>query len=218
MTTPPTSVEETASFDHDPETQEEWLDEPQELPRRPRRKLLSPIPAVLLVVLLIAGAFFAGDQVQKGQSSSSSSGGLPAGVVALRGSGANALKGARTGSSGGGGGLLGGGGGFPGGGGFSGQLTTGEVSYVSGNTLYVTSGEGNTVKVRAPAGTTVSKTVSTSVHSIHPGDTVVVRGSQSGSGGVTASSITVSSGGSKTAGSSPSGSSGTGGAQLFGSG
>jgi hypothetical protein len=218
MTTPPTSVEETASFDYDPETQEEWLDEPQELPRRPRRKLLAPIPAVLLVLLLIAGAFFAGVQVQKGQSSSSSSGGLPAGLAALRGGGANALNSARAGSSGAGGGVFGGGGGFPGGGGFAGQLTTGEVSYVSGNTLYVTSGEGNTVKVSAPAGTTVSKTVSTSVHSIHPGDTVIVRGSQSGSGRVTASSITVSSGGSKTAGSSSSGSSGTGGAQLFGSG
>ena len=69
------------------------------------------------------------------------------------------------------------GGGFPGAGGLSGGLTTGEVSYVSGSTLYVNSGE-NTVKVSAPAGTKVSKTVSTSVHSIHPGDTVVVRGSQ----------------------------------------
>ena len=85
-----------------------------------------------------------------------------------------------TGSRGSGGGFAGfaGAGGF--GGGAAGGLTTGEVSYLSGNTLYVTTAEGNTVKVTAPAGTTVSKTVSTDVKSIHPGDTVLVRGSQSG--------------------------------------
>lgn len=220
MTTPPTSVEATAALDYDPETQEEWLDEPQELPRRPRRKLFSPIPTVLLVVALIAGAFFAGVQVQKGQSSSSSSGGLPAGLAALRGSGAGtgAFGSARTSSGGGAGFFGGGGGGFPGGGGLAGGLTTGEVSYVSGSTLYVTSGEGNTVKVSAPKGTKVSKTVSTNVHSIHPGDTVIVRGSQSGSGAVTASAITVSSAGSATGTGSSSGSSGGGSQQLFGSG
>ena len=221
MTTPPTSVEETAALDYDADMEEEWLEEPEEPPRRPRRKLLAPIPAVLLVVLLVATGFFAGVEVQKGQGSSSSSGGLPAGLAALRDSGAGtgASGSART-SSGGVAGLFGGGGGgFPGGGGLAGGLTTGEVSYVSRSTLYVTSGEGNTVKVSAPKGTKVSKTVSTNVHSIHPGDTVIVRGSQSGSGGVTASSITVSSAGSATGTGSSSGSSGGGGSQqLFGSG
>jgi len=92
------------------------------------------------------------------------------------------------------------------------------VSYVSGNTLYVVTGEGNTVKVSAPAGTKVSKTVSTTVHSIHPGDTVVVQGSQSG-GSVKASSITVGSGGSSSSAGSSTGSSSAGGSQqLFGSG
>lgn len=220
MTTPPTSVGETAALVHDAETQEEWLEGPEELPRRHRRKLLAPIPAVLLAVLLVAAGFFAGVEVQKGQGSSSSSGGLPAGLTALRGSGAGtgASRGAGT-SSGGGAGLLGGGGGgFPGGGGLAGGLTTGEVSYVSGSTLYVTSAEGNTVKVSAPKGTKVSKTVSTNVHSIHPGESVIVRGSQSGSGGVTASSITVGSAGSATGTGSSSGSSGGGSQQLFGSG
>lgn len=224
MTTQDTSVDEEAQFAHGHEPEEEWLEEPDELPRRPRRKLPAPIPVALLLVLLVAGAFFAGVQIEKGQSSSSTSSGFPAGLAALRGSGAEtgASRSARTSSGGGAGPVGSGGGGFPGGGGFAGGLTTGEVSYVSGSTLYVTSAEGNTVKVGAPKGTKVSKTVSTNVHSIHPGDTVIVRGSQSGSGGVTASSITVSSAGSATGTGSPSGSSGGGGGggsqQLFGSG
>ena len=45
----------------------------------------------------------------------------------------------------------------------------------------------------------MSKTVSTSVHSIHPGDTVIVRGSQGGNGSITASSISISSAGSAPA-------------------
>lgn len=214
MTTSP------AALDHDAEMGEEWLEEPEQLPRRPRRKLLAPIPAVLLVVLLVAAGFLAGVEVQKGQGSSSSGGGLPAGLAALgSGAGTGASGSART-SPGGGAGLLGGGGGgFPGGGGLAGGLTAGEVAYVSGSTLYVTSADGSTVKVSAPKGTRVSKTVSTNVHSIHPGDTVIVRGSQRGSGGVTASSITVSSAGSATGTGSSSGSSGAGGSQqLFGSG
>jgi hypothetical protein len=168
------------------------------------------------VVLLVAGAFFAGVQIEKGQSSSSTSSGLPAGLAALRNAGSGSSGGA--GAQSGAGAALPGGGSFPGAGGLSGGLTAGEVSYVSGSTLYVNSGE-STVKVSAPAGTKVSKTVSTNVHSIHPGDTVVVRGSQSRNGSVTASSISISSAGSSTGTGSSNGSSGAGTTpQLFGSG
>lgn len=216
MTTQDPSVDEEAQLDYGHEAEEGWLEEPDELARRPRRKLLAPVPVALLVVLLVAGAFFAGVQIEKGQSSSSTSSGLPAGLAALRnaGSGSSSSAGAQSGA----GAALPGGGSFPGGGGLSGGLTAGEVSYVSGSTLYVNSGE-STVKVSAPAGTKVSKTVSTNVHSIHPGDTVVVRGSQSRNGSVTASSISISSAGSSTGTSSSNGSSGAGATQqLFGSG
>jgi hypothetical protein len=217
MTTRDTPIEEEAQLDYDQEPEDDWLEEPEEPPRRPRRKLLAPVPAALLVVLLIAGAFFAGVEVEKGQSSTPMSSGFPAGLAALRGAGGGSSSSTRT-TSGGGGGAFAGGGGFPGASGLSGGLTTGEVSYVSGNTLYVNSGE-NTVKVSAPTGTKVSKTVSTSVHSIHPGDTVIVRGSQSGKGSVTASSISISSAGSGSGTSSSGGSSSTGASQqLFGSG
>lgn len=221
MTRKDTSVEETATLDYDVDAEEEWLQEPDELPRRPRRKLLAPVPVVLLAVLVLAGGFLAGVEVEKGQTSSGSSGGsFAAGLAALR----NARG---AGSASGGGGATRsffGAGGLPGGGGFGGSVTRGEVSYVNGNTLYVTSGEGNTVKVSAPTGTRVSKTVSTSLHSIHPGDTVAVAGSQASNGSVTAGSISITSSGSGTGTGSSSGSatgsSSAGGAapQLFGSG
>jgi hypothetical protein len=216
MTTEDTHADEDVQLD-EYEQDDEWLEEPEELPRRPRRKLLSPVPVALLVVLLVAGGFFAGVQVEKGQSSSSSGSGFPAGLAALRGAATGSSGSARTGSSASSG--LPGGSGFPGAGGASGGFTTGEVSYVSGDTLYVTSGEGSTVKVSAPSGTQVSKTVSSSVHSVHPGDTVIVRGSKSSNGSVTASSISISSSGSGTGGGSSTGSSGAGATpQLFGSG
>ncbi|HWX75516.1 MAG TPA: hypothetical protein VNZ05_09425 [Solirubrobacteraceae bacterium] len=216
MTRRDRSLEETATLGYDVETEEEWLDEGEELPHRRRRKLFAPVPVALMGAVLLAGGFLAGVEVEKGQSKSSSAGGGFAGLAALRGGGS------RTGSGGGrgsGASFPGAGGGFPGGSGFAGGLTRGEVSYVSGSTLYVTSGEGNTVKVSARAGTRVSKTVSTSLHSIHPGDAVTVTGSQGKNGSVTASSISVSSSGSSAGSSSSSGSGGAGaGLQLFGSG
>jgi hypothetical protein len=193
MTGPDTPVDEDVQFAYAEESEHDWLDEHDELPRRPRRKLLSPVPVTLFVVLLLIGAFLAGVEVQKGQGSSSAAGGgLASTFAALR-----AARGGATGTSGaarGSGAAAGGfptGGGLPGGGG----VTTGEVSYVTGSTLYVVSGE-STVKVHAPDGTKVSKTVSTDVHGIHPGDTVVVRGSKGTNGSVTASSISIGSAGS----------------------
>lgn len=207
---------ETDALDYD--TEEVWLEEPEELPRRPRRKLLgvggNPVAVTLLVVLLLACAFLAGVEVEKGQTSSGTGAGLPAGLSALRSrlaaGGTSSSSSSATGSSGGrfrggaGGFPAAAGGGFPGAGGLAGGgVTIGEVSFASGDTLYVTSGEGNTVKVTVPAGTNVSKTITTNLHSVHPGETVIVRGSQNKNGSVSASSITVS----------PSGGSGAG---LFG--
>jgi hypothetical protein len=217
MTIEDTSVEDTATLDYDVDTEEDRLDEPEEFPRRRRRKLLAPVPVALLAALLLAGGFLAGVEVEKGQAKSTASAGDSAGFAALRGgAGSSANAGGGRASSGS---FPGGGAGFPGGAGFAGNLTRGEVSYVSGNTLYVTSGEGSTVKVNARTGTRVSKTVSASLHSIHPGDTVTVAGSQGKNGSVTASSISLGARGSSVPTSSSRGSSGAGEApQLFGSG
>ncbi len=195
--------DQTTLTDERREDEEDWVEEPSELPRRPRRRPLgvggNPIPLALLAVLLIACGFIGGVLVEKGQSSSSSTGGgaggLAARFAALR-SGASAT-GARSRSAGAGAG------GFPGAAGAG--RTSGEVSYLSGNTMYVTDAEGNTVKVVTSAGTTVTKTVRSRVKSIHPGETVTILGAAGKNGIVNAETISV-------------GSTGGGLAALFGAG
>jgi len=212
-----TELEYEPEVDYEPDEQEsEWLDDESELPRRPRRRLLTPIPLALLAVLLIACGFIGGVLVQKGQGGTASpsggaSGGFPSGLVALRGAvpGTGAPGGA---SAAGGSGAKGGAGAFPaiGGAGSGGGVTTGEVAYVRGSTLYVTDSQGNTVKVSAAAGSKVTRTVSTKASSIHPGATVVVLGSKAKNGSISASSISVSSAASGSAASAGTSSSSAG--------
>jgi hypothetical protein len=166
-------------------------DEYEELPPRPRRRLFTPIPIALLGVLLLACGFIGGVLVEKGQTSSSSSSGaagLASRFAALRGGGTGA-----TGSSGGAGSSSGDG--FAGRFGGAGGATIGEVSYISGDTLYVTNAEGNTVKITTSPAATITKTVKANLHGIHPGETVVVRGTKGRNGAVSAESISVSAAG-----------------------
>jgi hypothetical protein len=208
------AVRATAAAAYEPlEERDEWPEEqPRELPRRPRRRLLgagaNPIPLALLGVLLIAGGFIAGVLVEKGQSNSSSpstgGAGLAARLAALRGAAGagSTATGAGASSTGSGASSTGGGadgGGFAGrfgglgGAGAAGGATIGEVAYISGNTLYVTNTEGNTVKVTTSPGASITKTVKAEVHGIHPGEMVVVRGTKGSNGAVTAESISVGS-------------------------
>ena len=183
------------------EQHEHWLEEPAEpeLPRRPRRRLLTPIPLALTGLLLIACGFIGGVLVEKGQNSSSSSSGAAGfasrfaslrsaggGSSASAGGSGTSAGGTGTGSSGRAASLFGAGG--------AGGLgaTVGQVAYVSGSTLYVTNTEGNTVKVKTSDASTVSKTIKSDVKGIHPGETVIVTGSASANGAVKAESIRVS--------------------------
>jgi hypothetical protein len=220
---------ETLAYEPIEDEQDQWAEEPDELelPARPRRRLLTPIPLALLGVLLIAAGFIAGVYVEKGETSSSSStnntaAGLASRFAALRGgtstSGTPSSKtsaGAATG-------------GFPGVGTGASRPTSGTVAYLAGNTLYVTNSEGNTVKVNTSAATSVTKTVKTKVKGIYPGEAVTVIGATGSNGTVSAESISVGSSGSGLAAllggsgasssSSGSKSSGSGSAALFGSG
>jgi hypothetical protein len=181
---PPTAAYEPA------EDEDEWLEEPVELPRRPRRRALTPVPLALMGVLLIACGFIGGVLVEKGQTSSSSASagtasGLASRLGALRGSGsATAASGA---SASAGGPFAGRAGGAAGAGG----ATAGQVAYISGNTLYLTTAEGNTVKVTSSPATSVTKTVKASVSGIHPGETVTATGATGANGAITAESIRV---------------------------
>ncbi len=212
------------------------LEEPEELPRRPRRRLLgaggNPIALALFGALLIACGFIGGVLVEKGETSSGSATGSVASPAsrfrALRGGTSGAGTSANAGAAGG----------SPGSSSGFTRPTAGTVAYLAGSTLYVTNSEGNTVKVTTSPGTTVSKTVKASLKGIHPGETVTVTGETGPGGALSAEAISVGSsagggllalfgGGSSAGGSSGRGSgsgpgasgSGSGGASpLFGSG
>jgi hypothetical protein len=176
--------------------QDEWLEDPgSELPPRPRRRLLSPIPLALTGVLLIACGFIGGVLIEKGETSSSSSTGGAAGLAsrfaALRGGAAGTSSTAtRSGTAA----ASFGGAGGAGSTGFT-RPTAGTVAYLDGSTLYVTNSEGNTVKVTTSAATSVTKTVKSSVDGIHPGETVTITGATGSGGAVSAESISVGSSG-----------------------
>jgi hypothetical protein len=213
--TAPTQAKETAVLqgragetvhepiaDDEPFAEDEWAREPDELPPRPRRHLLAPVPVTLLSVLLLACGFIGGVLVEKGQNTSttgSATAGLASRLAALRGGVGGATAAGTTGAGASGGAAAAGGGGFAGRfGGLAGAsargATIGEVSYIDGHTLYVSTSEGNTVKVNTSAASAITKTVPTDVHGIHPGETVIVRGAKGSGGAISAESISVSTG------------------------
>lgn len=198
--------------------QDEWLEQPEELPRRPRHRLLGAganrVAVALIAVLMIACGFIGGVLVEKGQTSSSSSAagasGLASRFAALRGGATGSTGAAATGathssSTGAAGSFFGAGG--------ANRPTAGTVAYLDGKTLYVTNSEGTTIKVTTSAATTVNKTVTSSVKGIHPGETVTITGASGSNGAISAESISVGSSGSGLAalfGGSKSGAAGAG--------
>jgi hypothetical protein len=149
-----------------------------------RRKRLPMLTLVLIVLAAAAAAFIGGIEANKhwGKSSTSSSGIPSAAAAAFAGRGFPGATSSRAG-----------GGGFPGFG--SANATTGTVTLIKGTTLYVTNAAGNTVLVKTSARSRVSKSVSGSVKTIHPGDSVTVTGSQNKDGSVSARQVTVGGGG-----------------------
>ncbi|MET0602401.1 MAG: hypothetical protein ABW167_10460 [Baekduia sp.] len=168
-----TTVYDEPDYDYEP-----LSDDP--LPVRPRRKLLTPVSGGLLAIVLVAGGFISGVQVQKHQGDDTRSNGLPAAFAARLGQG---------GGAGGGGQAPGTAGAARSGSGSSGA-TAGTVANIKGSTLYITSADGTTVKVKTNDNSKVTRNASGSVANVHPGDTVVIQGSTASSGTVTASRIT----------------------------
>jgi hypothetical protein len=158
----------------------------EELPPRPRNRLLAPLPLALIAVLIAATGFLGGVLVQKG-SEGSSSAGLPAGLPSFLSEGGGAGSGSE-----GSGGLPAG---FPGS--SSGAAVSGTVSSVNGHTIYVKDSGGATVAVRVEDGSKVSRDSNVGVKKIRPGDSVVVQGAKHGST-VKASSIAATESGVET--------------------
>jgi hypothetical protein len=161
--------------------EEDWEPAPEEraLPPRRRRRLVTPASAVLAAVLIGALGFIGGVEVQKGQadSSTATTTGGPAAARAGLGGAAGA----------------GGGGGFAGPGGARGNATVGTVANKHGSTLYVKDSDGTTIRVKTTSHSKINRTASASAGAIHPGDTVVVQGTKSSSGTITATQINATS-------------------------
>jgi hypothetical protein len=155
-----------------------------ELPRRSRRKLATPLTAALAAVLLAALGFAGGVRVQKSSATPSPAGG--AGFTRPPGGGGGFGGGGFGGGAGGGAA----GGGAAGAGGAASDATAGSVANVDGKTLYVKDANGNTIRVKTTSNSKITRTAVSTAGDVHPGDTVVVQGTKSSSGTVTATSIT----------------------------
>jgi hypothetical protein len=190
--------------DHDTvpeyELDDDWEAEEEPLPKRPRRRLVTPISATLAGALVGALGFIGGVEVQKGQGNGSNGNNASPG--------ASASAGGARGGFGRGGGTGGGpqfGGGGPGG--AQSNATVGSVANKKGSTLYVKDSDGNLIRIKTTSHSKINRTASTTAGAIHPGDTVIVQGETSKNGTITATQIQATAAGT------------TGGlAQLFGGG
>lgn len=143
-----------------------------------RRKKLPALTAALALAAASAVGLIGGVEAQKHWgASSSATAGRPVGFGAAFG---------RRGGGGAGGfaGFAGAGVGGP----------TGTVTLIKGSTLYVTDAGGNTVLVHTTAASTVKKTVSGTVKSVLPGDSVSVTGTLNTDGSYSARGITIGGG------------------------
>ena len=105
--------------------------------------------------------------------------------------GAAGARAAAGGGAGGAGGAVRGG--FAGPGGPQGNATVGSVANKRGSTLYVKDSDGNTIRVKTTSHSKINRTATATAGAIHPGDTVVVQGTKSSSGTVTATQINATS-------------------------
>jgi hypothetical protein len=151
----------------------EWPDAAAEVQIGKRPSRLTPLTGGLLALAIAAAGFVGGVLIEKGQTGSSAGGALPAGLSSS-GGGPPGLAAAQSG----------------------GGTTFGTVANVTGRTLYVTDAQGNTIKVLTTKGSTVTRSASSKVGDIHPGDSVVIQGQQRRSGTVKAQSIRASAAGS----------------------
>ena len=150
MNDPPSPVHDWPASDID-----QGLTEPTGSDPPPRRgRWLTPTSVVLVAVTVGFAGFFAGVHEEKPQATGSgSSHSVARARVAASASEASGSAFASPAS-----------------------LTSGTVSRVDGDTIYITESSGETVKVKLLAGTTISKSQSVSGRSVRPGDSVTVQG------------------------------------------
>jgi hypothetical protein len=169
-----------------------------QLAARAPRRYYTRATAVLAALVLLAGGFFAGAQVQKhyGTSANASSG--------RTGNGSNLAGGAGGFGNFGGGGFAGRGGtgrtgagqtgagatgaGAPVGGAAA-NTTTGTVKLVDGTTVYLQTPDGNVVTVKTNGSTSVQVAQNGALSDLTPGAQVTVEGAAGSDGTVTATKV-----------------------------
>lgn len=198
-----------ANPDVDPDADAEWV------VQTTRGVRLGLPVAGLLAVLLVGAGFWGGAAVEKSHGGSSAG----ASLASL----ASRFRSARTGATSttsGSGGTTGAGTGATGFGGFAGfgssAAATGTISVVAGNTLYVLTSTGSLVKVTLTPSTTMSRDADAAAADLRPGDAVVVQGSTSANGNVSATSIAATAPGISSTGGRGFGGAGAGGAGAGG--
>jgi hypothetical protein len=154
---------------------DDWETDEEPLPKRPRRRLVTPVSATLAGALVAALGFIGGVQVQKGQED----GGSTTSPAALATSGAGRGSFPRGGAGG------------PGA--AQSNATVGSVANKKGSTLYVKDSDGNTIRVKTTSHSKINRTAKTTAGAIHPGDTVIVQGTTSKNGTITATQINATS-------------------------
>jgi hypothetical protein len=122
--------------------------------------------AILLALFLAVGGLWGGSVLQKQEGSTAGTTGAAAARAAFS-------------RAGGGGSSVG----------ASGSATTGTVTDIVGNTLYVTNSSGQLIKVTLSSSATVTRNASSSLSGLKPGDTVTVQGTTPKNGSMTASSV-----------------------------
>lgn len=151
-------------------------------PTRPRKSGLSmrAPTAVLIALVIAAGAFWIGSYVQKSDGASSSTANLTGVASRLR---------SLFGGSGAGGAAS-----FFGRGGATAAApaASGILTAVEGDTLYLTNSSGNLVKVKLSPSTTITRETTATPKTLQIGDNVSVQGATGASGVITASSVSAS--------------------------
>ncbi|GAA3211617.1 hypothetical protein [Actinocorallia longicatena] len=162
-----------------------------ELAPKPQRFKLPGATLILTAAVVAVAGFVGGIQADKawgkddGQSSA-----FPGGQNANRPGGFNRQNGGFGGGQGGQNGQNGGGGGFGGGGGQGGGFTTGTVTKVEGDTIYLQTRDGQTIKVKSTGTTKITVSKEGKASDLKNGATIVVVGQAGSDGTIEATTVT----------------------------
>ena len=143
-------------------------------PAHTGRRWLTPTSAALLALALGFAGFYAGVREEKAHATGTGSTSSTSRTAAER------SRSSRT---------SGGTGAAPALGAAASGITAGTVTRVDGDTVYVKEASGATVQVKLVASTAIKKAQNVSSHTVRPGDTVTVQGTQGSGGTIKSSSI-----------------------------